>query len=343
MDKIIRGLMRISPETLEQAKLRYHLLRAIAYQQPVGRRQLAFSLNVTERTARSELDWLKERGALFSTPGGLMLTPEGEELLRECDAIIPYLEDLDWLSEALKRRFDLQDVVVVPGDSWVDRFTKKDLGRAGASCLKKYLFDGCKVAVTGGTTLREVAEAMTTDDRVKTKVAMVLPARGGVGQEVEEQANTIAAHIARTLGSDYRFLHLPDHLEEESVRQLREDPHISELLREISLSDIVVFGIGSAMEMATRRGIEKEGLAWLEERRAVGEAFRYFFNAAGEVVYHLPGLGLTIDDLGHIKTRIAVAGGSNKGPAIRAVLTGIPSVVLVTDEGAARTILENEG
>jgi central glycolytic genes regulator len=123
------------------------------------------------------------------------------------------------------------------------------------------------------------------------------------------------------------------------MNQLLQDRNIAELLAQVKACDLVVFGIGSALEMATRRGVSPEGIAVLEERQAVGEAFRHFFNARGEVVYSLPGPSLDINDISQMATRIAVAGGSNKARAMGAVLKGLPGGVLVTDEGAARAMV----
>ncbi|MGE5453652.1 MAG: sugar-binding transcriptional regulator [Methylocystaceae bacterium] len=337
MEHLVRGLQRLVPEALEVAKYRYYLLREISHHQPIGRRQLSLNLEITERSARSELDWLKARGAVTTTGAGLLLTAEGEELLRESDRLVPFLENLQGLAERLKVRYQLHEVVVVPGDSFNDEYTKKDLGRAGAAALKRHLFDGCSVAVTGGTTLRELAHAVMGGQLPRVK--MVLPARGGVGQEMEDQANAIAAQLARSLATTYRLLHVPDQLEAEAMHKLLEDRNIAELLAQIKSCDLVVFGIGSALEMATRRGISLEGIKILEEREAVGEAFRHFFNAQGEMVYSLPGPGLDISDVNQMTTRLAVAGGSNKASAIGAVLKGLSGGVLVTDEGAARAIL----
>jgi len=337
MEQMVRGLERLVPEAISMAKIRYYLLREIAHLGPVGRRQLAFNLQISERSARTELDWLRERGAVVTTAAGLLLTEEGEELLREGDLLLPFLENLQGLSRDISAHFNLREVVVVPGDSYNDRYTKRDLGRAGAATLKRYLFEGCSVAVTGGTTLRELAQAVTSA-RIP-RIGMVLPARGGVGQEMEDQANAIAAHMAHNLNTSYRLLHVPDQLEPEAMIQLLQDRHIAELLTTIKSCDLVVYGIGSAWEMATRRGLSPEGVAILEQRQAVGEAFRHFFNAQGEVVYSLPGPGLDIEDVNRMAVRIAVAGGTNKAAAMGAVLKGLPGGVLVTDEGSAGSML----
>ncbi|NLB18012.1 MAG: transcriptional regulator, partial [Syntrophomonadaceae bacterium] len=72
----------------------------------------------------------------------------------------------------------------------------------------------------------------------------------------------------------------------------------------------------------------------------VGDAFRYYFNAAGEIVYNVAGIGLELSDLDNISLVVAVAGGSNKAWAIESVLTNRRRGTLISDEGAARAILE---
>ena len=56
------------------------------------------------------------------------------------------------------------------------------------------------------------------------------------------------------------------------------DPKIKEMLDVIKNADVVLHGIGTAEEMARRRGLGEEDLQLLRERRAVGEAFGYYFD-----------------------------------------------------------------
>ena len=79
----------------------------------------------------------------------------------------------------------------------------------------------------------------------------------------------------------------------------------------------------------------------LHDRGAVGEALRYYFDKEGKIVFEVAGFGLEKTDLAQIPEIVAVAGGSHKGEAIRAVLKGCRTTVLITDEGAALEILNN--
>lgn len=57
------------------------------------------------------------------------------------------------------------------------------------------------VAVTGGTTIEAVAEMMTPDS--KNRELLFVPARGGLGEDVKNQANTICAHMAEKASGTY--------------------------------------------------------------------------------------------------------------------------------------------
>ena len=78
----------------------------------------------------------------------------------------------------------------------------------------------------------------------------------------------------------------------------------------------------------------------LKDLHAVGEAFGYYFNEAGDVVHKVQTIGLQLDDLDNAEHVIAVAGGTTKAKAIRAYMKQAPSsTILITDEGAASEIL----
>lgn len=193
------------------------------------------------------------------------------------------------------------------------------------------------MAVTGGTTIAEVANAISFGGW-KTD-ATVVPARGGLGEDVEKQANTVAALLAKKLGGSYRLLHAPDDLSEESLASVSSEPRIREILELVRSADIVLHGIGTAEEMARRRGMSAGQIARLEELGAVGEAFGYYFDRLGRPVHVTSSVGLKLEDLGRIGTVIAVGGGASKAEAVVAVMSHHYQDILVTDEGAARRII----
>ncbi len=337
MERTLLVLERLAPEAIQLIDTRYRILRHIYYHEPVGRRQLCKELNLSERTVRSEIDKFKARGAALATSAGISLSPSGRKLLQEISYIVPSLLSIRPLAEKIKQSFHIKEAIIVPGDSSVDYLSYQDLGRAAADYLRKILQADSVLAVTGGTTLAQMAAAMKAGNGMKE--VLVVPARGGLGEGLEQQAGTIAANIADTLGAQYRLLHIPDNIEENTAEILKKDVHVKEILQIIKTSTILIHGIGPAMEMAARRGLPRSIIAVLQEKNAVAEAFRYYFDEKGNIVYEVPGIGLEMSDLVHIETVVAVAGGQKKAQAIKAVLAHGQLDVLITDEGAAREII----
>ena len=59
MPQELEMLERIAPDMMQLVEGRYRLLRNIYWMQPVGRRTLAQKMNVSERSLRTETDFLK--------------------------------------------------------------------------------------------------------------------------------------------------------------------------------------------------------------------------------------------------------------------------------------------
>ncbi len=79
---------------------------------------------------------------------------------------------------------------------------------------------------------------------------MFVPARGGLGESVELQANTIASTMAKKTGGQYRLLHVPDHLRRRSVSIAHSRTELQEIVDSHSQARIVIHGIGDAVRMA---------------------------------------------------------------------------------------------
>lgn len=337
MDKLVELHRKIAPELVTVIEDRYNILRQIRFAQPIGRRALAATLVISERIARSHIDFLKAAGLISFSPLGMSITGDGNCILEDLSEYIRVMHGLSELERELAESLGLKRVLIIRGDSESDRLVQRELGRAAAGVLSQSLGNTMTIAVSGGSTMAYVAESIT----FQAPGTMVLPARGGLGELVEYQANTIAAVIANKLGGKYRLLHIPDGVGAEALTAiLARDPNIGVISQMIKQADILLTGIGEAEPMSLRWGLDPATAEQLERRGAVGEMLGRYSTIEGEVVYTTSSVGVNLDDLMRIGKVIAVAGGRKKARAIMAVVAAGGQDVLITDEVAARAIQE---
>jgi central glycolytic genes regulator len=329
---------QLVPDLIETMKKRYRILHHLYLTQPIGRRALAQQLQTTERILRSEVEFLKDRGLIDVETVGMHLTERGVNLLLQLSDVIREVEGLAEKERRLAERLGLLEVRIVAGDVDRDPLVKKALGHAAAEWLKKALRQGDILAVTGGTTIAAVADSVPRT----TLGVEVLPARGGVGENMEFQANTIASRLAARLGGTYRLLHAPDVISDEALQSLICDPQVQDTLMRLRSARIVLHGIGQAITMAKRRRLPESKIGQLQAQGAIAEAFGYYFDAEGNIVHSMNTVGLRLRDLKNIERIVAVAGGTSKANAIAAVAKGCPLQVLITDEAAADAMLQME-
>jgi central glycolytic genes regulator len=329
---------KLLPDLLDVMVKRYRILQNIRLMQPIGRRSLSSNLQVSERVLRSEVTFLKEQGLVHFASAGMSLTADGETLFDQLEEIMKDLLGLRSLETELERKLGVKKALVVSGNSDVDSWVKREMGRACITELKEHLTPAAVIAVTGGTTIAAVSEMMTPD--AKTKNIVFVPARGGLGERVENQSNTISAEFASRAGAEYRMLHVPDQLSEDAYSSLVLEPSLTDILKLIKSASIVIHGIGEAITMAARRNSSNEFVDKLKREDAVAEALGYYFNRNGEIIHKQRTIGLQLDELDHKKFVISVAGGQSKAEAIFAYLKYRPSDVLITDEVAAKKLLQ---
>lgn len=338
MNMVLDLQKKLLPDLIEVMGRRYRILRYIRLMQPIGRRSLASNIEMSERVLRSEVTFLKEQGLVAFQTMGMTLTEDGNDVLAQLEVVMKEVFDVRSMEEELKAKLGVKDVHIVPGDSDEYPWVLKEMGRATVNVMKRHLLPERNIiAVTGGRSIANVADMLIPDTDLKE--TLFVPARGGLGEQVENQANTICATMARKAMGKYRLLHVPDQLGRDAYESLIYDPVIKEILELIRSSTMVVHGIGEAMAMAERRNTSQKVLSKLKDTKAVAEAFGYYFNADGEIVHKVLTIGLQLEDLDNIPTVISVAGGKTKANAICAYMKRRPNQVLITDEGAAKEIL----
>ncbi len=331
-------LKKMTPEIVEKIETRYLILRTIAYNEPIGRRLLSTKLSMKERAIRDEVSFLKEQGLLNIEILGMYITEDGQLILDKLEDLYIQLKGIPILERELERVLNVKRVIISPGNSLNNELVLKDMGKITSKEIKNIIENGNIIGITGGNTMAAVAEEMVEDN--KERQVLIIPARGGLGLEVETQANSIAALLGQKLNGKYRLLYVPDSLESEALDIILKNSEIKESIECINKMDTLVFGMGRADVMATRRNLSPDKIKDIIQKGAVAEAFGHYFDINGREIWEYKTIGLSLEKYKELKNVIGVAGGEDKAEVIIAIATIRNDITIITDEEAARKILE---
>ncbi|SHJ84253.1 central glycolytic genes regulator [Caminicella sporogenes DSM 14501] len=335
---ILNMIKNILPDYIEIIEKRYNMLEIISLLEPIGRRNLSNKMGLSERNIRTEANILKEQGLIEITSEGMNITKKGKDTIENLKYIFKELKGLKKIESKVKEILGIKRVFVVSDTIGDKKLVLKLLGDAVSNYLNEILKDGSVIGVTGGTTMYHVIEEFKAPKQNFHNV-IVIPARGGVGKEVQYQANTLVQKLSDKLGCNYKTLYTPDSLSENAIQSLKNEPSIKEIIELIPKIDVLIFGIGRADKMARRRGLGEDEVRYLLEKGAVSEAFGYYFNEQGKIVHEISTIGINLEQFKKLKHVIAVAGGEEKTEAIISISKLNKELVLVTDERVAKKII----
>lgn len=319
---------------------RYRMLQAIQAHSPIGRRTLADMLNRTEREIRNEMSVLQEKQLIQVLQKGMILTENGNIVLEKLKLYFYEVSGLAYKEKLLAKHLNIQKVAIVPGDVDSDPSAKSLLGKEASYILGERAAPKSIVAVTGGSSVATLRHHLIEAKPFNSM--KFVAARGSMSNDMSLQANTLVAKFAKQCGGQYHTLFLPEFLSEQAYTLMMEEPIVKETVQLYEDANIVIHGIGTANEMGKRRKMSEIDNAQLVDKGAVGEAFGYFFDELGNVVYRIQTVGIQIEQVKQSELIIAIAGGKSKAVAIEAYFKiAANHTILITDEGAADEILKH--
>lgn len=338
MLKHLPFIKKIIPEQIDIFLKRYQILKTIYLLQPTGRRSVSEYLQFSERTVRNEIEKLNEQKLIEIAKIGMIITPDGLKVLEELEDITKELLGISLLEQSLKEALNIKEIFIVQGNCDENNNIKKEIGCAASKLFIKNVTENSIVAITGGSTMAKFAEETPSFSYKKAK--LIVPARGSIGRKLEYQCNTLAAGLAEKLKADYKLLNIPDNVSEKIFHEIKNEPDIQEILLRMRQADILVFGIGNALEMAKKRHVSESVYKLLVEKKAAAEAFGYYFDCNGTIVYISHSISIRLEDVNKIPCLIAVAGGTQKAVSILSISRNLKNCRMVIDEGAAYEILK---
>jgi DNA-binding transcriptional regulator LsrR (DeoR family) len=273
-----------------------------------------------------------------------LLRQAREERIVQINVMPPQGSDVR-LERQLEHRYGLHEAIVVSTSAHDRRTVARELGPAAAECLVRSLSSHQVLAMSWGTTLLSVVNALPIRNWPDMKVVQML---GGLGQpEADVYGADLVHRTASALGARPRVVLAPGIVASRLVRDaLLADPQISDTLALGAQADVALVGIGRPVRdsVVMQAGIlSHKELDQLRSRGAVGDIALRFFDADGRPVEHgiyERVIGLNLAQIRSIPRVIGVAGGAGKLQVIRAALRGQLVNVLVTDDDVAARLLE---
>ncbi|MGI2329368.1 sugar-binding transcriptional regulator [Planococcus sp. YIM B11945] len=339
MDPLTEAQKKLMPEMTELLKRRYQILLTIKLEEPIGRRTLCELAGATEREIRKETDLLRNQQLIETRTAGMVVSEQGLAVLDALKEFMREVSGLAAMEKQLKSILGISKVLILPQDSDDIPAVKANIGKEAARLLESFFTQNKKIAVTGGSTMAAISKELSTEK--KDSSLQFIAARGGLGEDVLHQANTIASSFAEKTGGSVKTLYLPDHLSAEAFEMMMREPVIKEMMDLYDQTDVVVHGIGNAEEIALQRKSSLEEVERIRSGGAISEAFGYYFDKEGKVVYRIRTAGIQLEQVQKARAILAVAGGRSKAKAILSYFNiAAKQTVLITDEGAARKIIE---
>ena len=337
MENIVFMIEKLIPDHIDVVKRRYNILKTVQIFQPVGRRMLASHMNITERTVRSDIEKLAEGELVSVSKLGISITDKGENLISELYETFKDYNGISDLEKKVENILGIKKVHIVQGDFDHNKAIKSEIGKTAGKVLMNIVNENSIIAITGGTTVASIVDGIPYYN--SKKACMVVPARGSVRERIELQSDSLSAKLAEKLCAEYRLLSIPDTISSRALTEVMNEPKNKKTISRINKADVLVLGLGEALEMAKKRRVSKEVYEILENKEAIAEAFGCYFNKNGEIVYELNPAGLNFEDLKRIPFVIGATAGKKKALGIMAVSKNLPNMTIVIDEGTAKEIL----
>lgn len=250
------------------------------------------------------------------------------------------------IAKAIEEHFGLSDCLIIPGEggerSLIDR-----LGAAGAQALASTIHSGDSIAISWGRTMLSLANAVRP---LPLTDLTVVQATGGTTAAIPYTPEACATRLADHLGARMVPISAPAIMSSAQAREMMlAEPVIAEQMEHLSRVNRIFFGVSSLRPSSTLHssGFFEGDLRQQDQyTTAVGALAGRFIDADGNDIHGQLSdrtLGVELNALRKIPTRVLVAGGYEKIAPILAALRGGFVSTLVTDAATGEGVLRAAG
>jgi DNA-binding transcriptional regulator LsrR (DeoR family) len=190
------------------------------------------------------------------------------------------------LENRLKTVFGLQEAIVIPSEGDSSTSVLNAVGSAAANYLLEHNHDGDIIAITPGTTVRAVIQALDAQRQYQVEIVPIL---GSIQGDLETDLNYLSIIMGDRLGGKSHKLHAPAFVESrEHCEILRSIEPVKKILDIGRRANTALLGIGT-LDPETSRFVQFTALSTEEMRDiidgcgGVGEIAGFVYNSDGNL------------------------------------------------------------
>lgn len=251
------------------------------------------------------------------------------------------------LEKKFESLFDLEKVIIIPTVAEMGHKTKTQLlAKSASNYLQTIIRDSMIIGFSWGETMTSIGHEMSD---METKNVVCVPMLGGPSGKLDSEyhVNTVVYEVARKLNAKSILIDSPAITETIELKQAlmntQFNKELTEVWNNLDVAMLAVGSIGLSQKLMWKQFYGENVLSTLSSKNVVGDVISRFFDENGIPVQsdlNNRTIGITLEQLKRVKTRIAVAESSEKATAILAALRGNYMNVLITTDETANSILE---
>ncbi len=315
---------------------RYNILRFLSENDHAGRRIICESLSLTERTVRNHLEYLAGKGLVNISRAGVSISREGENASDILQDFFSRIFSSKEKETALREKLGIDGAVIVSGNASMDESALTNIAYEADKILTDTHLGAKIIAVSGGKTMKVVANNLKS---VISAQCTVIPVRGAIGPSHSSNANSISSMIGMKLKCNAYRLNIPDSIGISSLEEYASTADVVAVTDMYDKIDILLFGVGNPEDVIGYRTFNELEKGLVSADNCVSEALGFYLDRTGKVIKSPEMIGLTKDQINRIPKKYAIAGGSDKSDAIKALCAFMNDIILITDEGCADALL----
>jgi DNA-binding transcriptional regulator LsrR (DeoR family) len=273
-----------------------------------------------------------------------------EEGIVRIEIDVPAHIDLE-LSRAVEQQYPVDRALVLRAVAGPDEFrraypsphlpTQAQLARAAADLLGSVLVPDDVLGIAWGRTLDAMVDALPA-----LPPCDVVQIVGGLSAaDLSVNAVDLLRRVGQRTGGHVYPLHAPLLVKDRSVASyLRQEPQVAQALDMFGKLTKAVVGIGGWQppNSSVRQALPEDERKLIEEQGACADICASVFDPDGRAIHpelQERAMAITLAELKAIPQVIAVAGGAEKAPAVRAAALSGCVTTLITDADAASDLL----